>query len=558
MSAVAMTLRRLKWDWPEPHIMVNDLGVKLNLSKLSPRLIQHHVERTVLRAAEHRIAAKTGDPALAGKRADTAILRAMLDSRAKGALSAGGKCVLRGIAANAFWTRDRLAMAGYDVEPWCPLCSTGARDTIHHRAWVCPCAGAVRAREAHASPELIREAVAAGEGSALFTRALCAHVVHSMPPVGEQVLVFERGGQVVSDRAQWTLHGNVYYDGSCQRRHDEDLCRASFAAVEVDEAGVQVASIMGTVPPCMPQSSQAAEHCGRTAAVQCLSAASILVGDCKAVVDSAGLPDSVAAHHRRMHAGARREATLSGKAGLVSADRKVTAHRSCNAARDADDRFDIMANDAADRAAVRAQQLHARPNSNTTRAAERELEKLDKVAWVLVATVPLWPKVPKSRQNKRAEVADRKRKLRPAPERVHDWAYRRGPWLCTACHSVATNDAHMQRRKLEECPGATAALAKIVAQPQGHVLASTFDEAGSGILLCARCGSWATCRPRLLAQPCRGQCKRGSAGRLALTRLAGGKHPDHNCPSMVVAVVMLSDHIKLSAADVIAALLRTA
>eukprot|EP00973_Karenia_brevis_P095604 12428148-Karenia_brevis.AAC.1 len=216
-----------------------------------------------------------------------------------------------------------------------------------------------------------------------------------MPAVGQQQLVFRRGGSKIEDTSSWHVQGSIYYDGSCYRGYDEDLSRAAFAVVEVDGSGQPAATLLGTVPPSMPQTSQAAEQCGRAAAVQLLAGSSELVGDCQTVVNCARLPDLAATHHKRMYAGMRRLALVSGRSNLVRDDRKVQAHRSIHEASDANDRIDILGNSAADSFANEAQMLHDLPSPDVKHEIDRKLSRLRSIVRVLVATVPLWPPIPK-------------------------------------------------------------------------------------------------------------------------------------------------------------------
>ena len=77
----------------------------------------------------------------------------------------------------------------------------------------------------------------------------------------------------VTDRSLWRMRGQIFYDGSCQRMPEPDLCHAFFAVVEVEEHANVTASLQGTVPSTFPQTSQAAEHCSRAAAMQFLGGA---------------------------------------------------------------------------------------------------------------------------------------------------------------------------------------------------------------------------------------------------------------------------------------------
>ena len=86
-----------------------------------------------------------------------------------------------------------------------------------------------------------------------------------------QQMVFRRNGVKIEDRAQWTMSGSVFYDGSCLRAKEPELATAAFAVVEIDEQGQATATFEATVQPGWPQTSQAAEQGGRLAAVRLLS-----------------------------------------------------------------------------------------------------------------------------------------------------------------------------------------------------------------------------------------------------------------------------------------------
>ena len=166
---------------------------------------------------------------------------------------------LKCVAANAFWPGKRLAEAGLIDSEACPLCDCGKDDTIFHRAWECQHPDVVEARRRHAGQDLIRQALEAGPSSALFTRALAEHPCHRMPQVLPQQMRFTYNSHELTDQKDWKLEGNVYYDGSCIRAHCTELSRAAFAVVQMNGQEV-VAKLQGTVPPNMPQTSQAEQR----------------------------------------------------------------------------------------------------------------------------------------------------------------------------------------------------------------------------------------------------------------------------------------------------------
>ena len=219
IGAAKMSMERIDWKWSQPHIVETDDGTILNFALDSPALIQYQVHQSVTRSIQHRIAANTLDTKLEGKRVDTDILCTFLRSRAKNALTFREKVTLKCVAANAFWTAKRLNEAGLIDSPLCPLCNCGLEDTIFHRAWECQHPDVVEARKRHAGQELIRQALEAGQSSALFTRALAEHPVHRMPQVLPQQLRFTHNACEITDQQQWKLGGNIYYDGSCINAH---------------------------------------------------------------------------------------------------------------------------------------------------------------------------------------------------------------------------------------------------------------------------------------------------------------------------------------------------
>ena len=114
---------------------------------------------------------------------------------------------------------------------------------------------------------------------------------------------FFKDGVEVTDPSEWGMHGSIYYDGSCKLvAGNRSLSRAAWAAVEVDEHGVEQARLCGAVPRAMPQTAQSAEYMARCAAVETLDGPSTLTGDCLNVVRDANLPIKHAFNKKRMHA----------------------------------------------------------------------------------------------------------------------------------------------------------------------------------------------------------------------------------------------------------------
>ena len=467
---------------------------------------------------------------LRGRRANLGFIRRLLLSKAKDAMSTADKCALKVVAANGFWPRQRQADAGYPVDPLCEKCDAMVPDTIHHRTWCCQWHEAVTRRMEIASPELVKEAQSQPE-SAYFTRGIRPHPADVDNVVAQkQQANFWRDGEAVDNRSDWQMRGNIFYDGSCFRNKEPELSTATFAVVEVDDDGVARAIMRATVSPEMPQTSQAAEHSGRLAAVQMLSGSAVLHGDCKAVVDCANLPIWKAAHHKKLHGGARRAAEVTLRNHLAT-DVKVKAHRKLESAETDRERWEIRGNAAADTNAVAAQLMHPLLTAQQRAARQDEDNKLEKVCRVLGAVPRLWPRADRLLSVRPPGLE--KRRKRPEPKLPHDWQCRDGAWACAVCFKRVRTRHAMARRRREECDGLAPKIAAVVASPQGHVLAAAGDSCGRPLLFCLKCGNWAESKPRLLLKPCKNRALPQSEGYQALRRVAVGLHPRHMAGHLV-------------------------
>ena len=114
----------------------------------------------------------------------------------------------------------------------------------------------------------------------------------------------------------------------------------------------------GPVWDGLPQTSQAAEHAGRTVATELLRGPSGLHGDCAFVVRMAGLDDARALAPKQKYAGFTRRARSYAGHKHVKFDMKVQAHRQENKNTTKWQRWLIRGNHAADLAAVAAKDAH--------------------------------------------------------------------------------------------------------------------------------------------------------------------------------------------------------
>jgi len=525
--------------------VITDDGVQLKFGEDPPKLFEFHVQAAVRRQVERLVARKHGLDA--GLRADLRVPIALLKSKAADGVPAGDRALLKCIIGNAIWTAQRCNIAGYDVSPVCSMCGAAA-DTLFHRAWECTHRQVVAARRDICDQQFIDKALQAGSGSLLYTRCIPTVDVAEVVAPAAQQLRYVRDGNRIEDPAQWSFQGQVFYDGSCVRSASRSI--ASFAIVQVDGDCTVRAALQGTVLSHLPQTSQAAEHSGRCAAVQLLRGATTLFGDCANVVDSGNKRDRVAMNGKTLYAGLRKASVLSGTSHLVLADIKVKAHREDAHASSANELFCIRANRFADEYAKDALNLHQIDVADIA-ADKQRLNQAKTIAKVLVATCKLWPKATKSERQRMNHEA------KPSRRETHAWIQRKHAdvWQCQACLTTAKCGASFARRRFSACQGAALGITGIISDLQGHSLFTTTDSADELIVVCMRCGCYATRSPDNLRRPCTG--KKTSAGRAALSRLENGRHPATNGCTSVHCLVPITWEMRRSAKVALEGLLRS-
>ena len=490
MGAAAMSAKRVGWNTADPFRWYNEEGTELHLGECSPALIKWHIESSVRRMIERRIATKTKDGALEGHRVHLEGVRKIIDTKGTDALGPAAAATLRTYSANAVWTRKRQFEASYVDSPFCEKCCREVVDTEHHRIWCCQAPEVLQERLKHACAATIQLAIEAGPLSAFFCRGLRQHPAETVPrPAEQQVLKFYRGAEIIEDRSQWTMSGDIYYDGSCSKEFDAELNRAAFSVVEVDSLGSCTAQLKGTVPFKLPRTSQAAEQCGRVAAVQVARGTSTLHGDCKGVVDAACMHAAKASHGKKMYAGCRRQADQVA-AGAQIQDVKVKAHLSENVADTPEMLKHIRGNNAADTAAKDANLAHPAFGGSKIKELGDGNALFKEVCRTIANVGCLWPKPErKSRaQQATARKAGTKADFNAAsPSRPHQWICIRGAMHCVRCKTFATNERTCKQRSKEECPGLCPKIAHLVMESSGHLMCATETTEGEGITVPGSC-----------------------------------------------------------------------
>ena len=134
--------------------------------------------------------------------------------------------------------------------------------------------------------------------------------------------------------------------------------------------------------------------------------------------------------------------------------------------------------------------------------------------------LPLWPSA-KLAGADRPEPPARPRRVRGCGL-VHDWLKQFSVWQCRRCGALARTRSALSRRRSEACPGLVQWLLSLRLDTRGHSLAYA-DFLGGALVVCLKCGAFASSSPRDLLRPCKGLLLPG--GRNALRALWKGRHP---------------------------------
>ena len=108
------------------------------------------------------------------------------------------------------------------------------------------------------------------------------------------------------NRAEWTMTGDLYYDGSrIQFWHDPDMARAAWAVVQMrPEPSLEIEAVcFGPISREFEQSPQVGEQVGFAMAHMVARWPYRLIGDCRGVVDDHGRPACVVLDAKRVNAG---------------------------------------------------------------------------------------------------------------------------------------------------------------------------------------------------------------------------------------------------------------
>ncbi len=191
-------------------------------------------------------------------------------------------------------------------------------------------------------------------------------------------------------------------------------------------------------------------------------------------------------------------ATPGAMAAYVAVQRHVKAHRSIGQAADEADRFDIVANAAADTAAKRMA---------TRRQVQGAVHAFQKAAALHVATaralarmLALWPPIRETYGELPPPPPHGRRDVAETLVVAHDWQQVSGGWQCASCLRLARCLTEAQG----DCEGASHLL-RVARAEHAHVLWAALAASGGAVVFCALCGAYAAGRRRRLAARCPGR-----------------------------------------------------
>jgi hypothetical protein len=408
IAGAALELQRLGWRFDGPFKVVSDLDDTIVLTRHSPAEVTLALRAACKRQLERALAEKWRAASDCGhtkalRLAHEPICKLLRSSK----VLPESKAVIKAVACNAIWTRQRLVTTGgLAIDPSCQLCGGMHPDTMWHRLWVCPHADVVELRNT-LDLELVARAIRAGPDSLLYGRGWMLHPYDLWPRpcacddgtdwIRFEVSDLERGRRFEYDEEQWRLHGHVYPDGSCMPHVLSELCRASWASVMVDAEGRFCRAASGAVPSYIRQTAYAAEWCGAAVTAQLADGPTDAAQDCKGVVDEWAKPLHKQLRASSVHAGQANEVLRRPSRSHV-AFRWAKGHVLDEVADpleivDGDARRDALGNSKADMFANIARDLHPQPEPWLAKKVRQDISDVTAILKYAAKVVVLWPRL---------------------------------------------------------------------------------------------------------------------------------------------------------------------
>ncbi len=201
---------------------------------------------------------------------------------------------------------------------------------------------------------------------------------------------------------------------------------------------------------------------------------------------------------------------------LVQSVRWTKAHRKPTGDEPPEVLRDITGNNAADKAANEARDLHPPLGPDVKAAVAFASRRAPLVARAVSAALELFPRAPGDMQRK-----PRPKTIKQAQDGdLHFWRHQQGTWRCTRCQSWTSHGRLPRSRLHERCVGVDLDAEARRFADNGHVMCRA-----TGLLpfsFCSRCGGWKNRRSYKLSRPC---APPTAAGEQALRRITAGWHP---------------------------------
>jgi len=314
--------------------------------------------------------------------------------------------------------------------------------------------------------------------------------------------------------------GPIFHDGSCIAPTSAHP-RAGWAAVQVNDVGMIIKAMWGSVPSWRNQDANMAEHVGLLKAMQEAERARIFYTDCATVSNAWTRGFTWAAGPRRPHGGVWREA-----AGLIFSGKgpcniiKCKAHQVMEELQGRE-KFIAQGNDAADRKAKEGAEL-CNLDAHRRIAVDKQESWQQKVVKELGVALARWPNTDVLFGDLRKLDIQRSSKGDKQPFRQHDLKWIDGRRRCSICFYQPRKVGAVSSQK---CTGHPPALTQVLLDRKGHSLRLAWcADSDMPTLWCARCGAFGITCPKGLKKACLGKAF-GSSNGMALARVSRGTHP---------------------------------
>ena len=510
LHAVQLELERIKWTWPSPTTFKDHEDHEIQLHRHSYKEVEKLLERAWFLSLEHKMGAT-----LEGGRATMAHVTQQLRSKAYPSEQKG---ILTCWTTGGWWTRDRMAKAGYMVEP---SCQCGLPDSLHHRLWTCSVTQALRLKAmTPADCEW-----GSKEDCPSTSRAWRKHPAECWPGIAEGFEAFcwskgEDGLWSPTPSEQFEMSRDFFADGSYKKGLHGGMGRAAWAAGVASKDGTLNKVVVGRVPKGIRQLPITAEWMATSVACQYLVAPSRLHLDCSAVVQEVSKWLATKRVPNSLHAGfIKFLASETPASKWVQEVVKVKAHQTSKASDSPDLARVIEANSQVDIRAKAGLLLHDQPSAAETASLAKEEERAARFLKYAPEALMMFDRIDKVQGRQPPGVRTKTSRLINCK---HKFALVQAGWQCLTCQVLVTNCKQLKRRLLQECPGHSVILKGLMLSPKGHsLLWSTSQQ--QPLVICTSCGAYATKRAAKLAEACLAQAT--PAGLTALKHFRAGWHP---------------------------------